>query len=47
VNPTPERSRAVTVILRDALGTAVGAPAPDPAEAASPQADPSPPDKEE
>jgi transcriptional regulator with XRE-family HTH domain/mannose-6-phosphate isomerase-like protein (cupin superfamily) len=47
VNPTPERSRAVTVILRDALGTAVGAPASEPSEPAAPEPDSPPPDKEE
>lgn len=47
LNPTPERSRAVTVILRDALGTAVGAPTAEPAEAASAEPEPPPPDKEE
>lgn len=45
VNPTGERSRAVTVILRDAVGSAGGASASEPAEAA--EAEPPPSDKEE
>lgn len=47
VNPTGERSRAVTVILRDAVGSAGGASASEPAEAAPAEAEPPPPDKEE
>ncbi|HWH19696.1 MAG TPA: helix-turn-helix domain-containing protein [Solirubrobacterales bacterium] len=48
VNPTGERSRAVTVILRDAVGSAGGVSAPEPAEATPAEAGPPPsPDKEE
>lgn len=47
VNPTGERSRAVTVILRDAVGSAGGASASEPAEVAPAEAEPPPPDKEE
>jgi len=47
VNPTDGRSRAVTVILRDAVGSAGGASASEPVEAASAESEPPPPDKEE
>ena len=47
VNPTGERSRAVTVILRDAVGSAGGASASEPAEATPAEPGPHPPDKEE
>jgi transcriptional regulator with XRE-family HTH domain len=47
VNPTGERSRAVTVILRDAVGSAGGVSASEPAEPAPAEAEPPPPDKEE
>ncbi|HEY0279923.1 MAG TPA: helix-turn-helix domain-containing protein [Solirubrobacterales bacterium] len=48
VNPTGERSRAVTVILRDAVGSAGGVSASEPAEATPAEAGPPPsPDKEE
>jgi transcriptional regulator with XRE-family HTH domain len=48
VNPTGERSRAVTVILRDAVGSAGGVSASEPAEATPADAESPPsPDKEE
>jgi transcriptional regulator with XRE-family HTH domain len=48
VNPTGERSRAVTVILRDAVGSAGGVSASEPAEATPAEAgSPPSPDKEE
>src|SRR6185437_11736148 len=42
VNPTGERSRAVTVILRDAVGSAGGVSTPEPAEATPAEAGPPP-----
>ena len=48
VNPTGERSRAVTVILRDAVGSAGGVSASEPAEATPAETESPPsPDKEE
>jgi len=47
VNPTGERSRAVTVILRDAVGSAGGASPSEPPEVAPAEAEPPSPDKEE
>lgn len=44
VNPTDETSRAVTVILRDGVGTSIGPP--EEQEASAPKAEPPPPEKE-